>query len=87
MPVVLSGSGGVIHLGQDLRAKVEPTSPASPTYATRTAIVWWGATAYHAPRKVLTSAGAVPVVAPSVNDKRVDPETGERQRFSSSIAL
>jgi transposase-like protein len=39
----------------------------------------------HAPRDVLTSAGSVPVVAPRVNDKRVDPETGERQRFSSAI--
>ena len=39
----------------------------------------------HAPRDVLTSAGSVPVVAPRVNDNRVDPETGERQRFSSAI--
>ena len=40
----------------------------------------------HASRDVLTSAGSVPVVpAPRVNDKRVDPETGERQRFSSAI--
>jgi hypothetical protein len=39
----------------------------------------------HAPRDVLTSAGSVPVVAPRVNDKRVDPETGERQRFSSAV--
>ena len=39
----------------------------------------------HAPRDVLTSAGSVPVVAPRVNDKRVDPETGERQRFCSAI--
>jgi len=39
----------------------------------------------HAPRDVLTSAGSVPVVAPRVNDKRVDPQTGERQRFSSAI--
>jgi hypothetical protein len=39
----------------------------------------------HAPRDVLTSAGSVPVVAPRVNDKRIDPETGERQRFSSAI--
>jgi hypothetical protein len=36
-------------------------------------------------REVLTGAGAVPVVAPRVNDKRVDPVTGERQRFSSTI--
>jgi Transposase, Mutator family len=34
---------------------------------------------------VTTSAGAVDVTAPRVNDKRVDPDTGERQRFSSSI--
>jgi transposase-like protein len=40
---------------------------------------------YHASRDVLTSAGSVPVVAPRVNDKRLDPETGERQRFSSAI--
>jgi transposase-like protein len=37
------------------------------------------------PRQVLTSAGAVEVVASRVNDKRVDEATGERQRFSSAI--
>ncbi|MEV0297089.1 IS256 family transposase [Nocardia sp. NPDC050710] len=40
---------------------------------------------YHAEREVLTAAGAVAVRAPRVNDKRVDPESGERQRFSSAI--
>jgi putative transposase len=40
---------------------------------------------YHEPRTVLTSAGAVEVTAPRVNDKRTDPETGERARFSSAI--
>ena len=39
----------------------------------------------HQPREVLTSAGAVEVTVPRVNDKRTDPETGERQRFSSAI--
>jgi transposase-like protein len=39
----------------------------------------------HAARGVLTSAGSVAVVAPRVNDKRVDAETGERQRFCSAI--
>jgi hypothetical protein len=34
---------------------------------------------------VLTSAGAVEVTVPRVNDKRADPDTGERQRFSSAI--
>ena len=37
------------------------------------------------PRTVLTSAGAVEVTAPRVNDKRTDPDTGERNRFSSAI--
>ena len=37
------------------------------------------------PRTVLTSAGAVEVTAPRVNDKRADPDTGERKRFSSAI--
>ena len=36
-------------------------------------------------RTVLTSAGAVEVTAPRVNDKRTDPATGERKRFSSAI--
>jgi len=34
---------------------------------------------------VVTSAGAVEVTAPRVNDKRTDPDTGERMRFSSAI--
>ena len=37
---------------------------------------------YHQPRDVLTAAGAVTVVAPRVNDKRVDPDSGQRHRFS-----
>ena len=40
---------------------------------------------YHQPREVATAAGAVPVRAPRVNDKRVDEATGERRRFSSAI--
>jgi Transposase, Mutator family len=36
---------------------------------------------YHQGREVLTSAGAVRVTAPRVNDKRADPVTGERKRF------
>ena len=39
----------------------------------------------HQPREVLTAAGAVEVVAPRVNDRRIDPDTGERRRFSSAI--
>jgi putative transposase len=39
----------------------------------------------HQQREVLTAAGAVVVSAPRVNDKRVDADTGERQRFSSAI--
>jgi transposase-like protein len=40
---------------------------------------------YHAAREVTTAAGAVPVRAPRVNDKRIDEETGQRRRFSSAI--
>ena len=40
---------------------------------------------YHQSREVLTSAGAVEVTVPRVNDKRTDPATGERLRFSSAI--
>ena len=40
---------------------------------------------YHRPREVTTAAGAVEVRQPRVHDKRTDPVTGERQRFSSGI--
>jgi putative transposase len=39
------------------------------------------------PRQVTTVAGAVEVVAPRVNDQRVDEATGERCRFRSQILL
>jgi transposase-like protein len=37
------------------------------------------------PRQVMTSAGAIDVHAPRVNDKRVNEATGERKRFASAI--
>ncbi|MGE3658026.1 MAG: IS256 family transposase [Mycolicibacterium sp.] len=40
---------------------------------------------YHQAREVLTAAGAVEVKAPRVNDRRVDPDSGARQRFASAI--
>jgi transposase-like protein len=40
---------------------------------------------YHQSREVLTSAGAIEVRAPRVNDKRNDLATGERVRFASAI--
>ena len=40
---------------------------------------------YHAEREVTTGAGALPVRAPRVNDKRTDEATGERVRFASAI--
>jgi putative transposase len=36
-------------------------------------------------REVMTAAGAIPVRAPRVDDRRVDPATGERVRFRSVI--
>jgi transposase-like protein len=40
---------------------------------------------YHHSREVLTSAGAVEVTVPRVNDRRADPATGDRRRFCSAI--
>ena len=37
------------------------------------------------PRSITTSAGAVEIQAPRINDKRVDADSGERRRFASSI--
>lgn len=39
----------------------------------------------HEARQVVPAAGAVEVRQPRVNDRRVDPVTGERCRFSSAI--
>ena len=39
----------------------------------------------HAEREVMTAAGAIPVRAPRVNDKRTEEATGERTRFASAI--
>ena len=39
----------------------------------------------HEPREVTTCAGVIEMHAPRVNDRRVDPDTAERQRFSSAI--
>src|SRR3954466_1681083 len=36
-------------------------------------------------RKVTVGSGTLPIRAPRVNDRRVDEQTGERQRFSSRI--
>jgi putative transposase len=40
---------------------------------------------YHGEREVTTAAGAVPVQAPRVTDKRIDETSGERRRFASVI--
>jgi transposase-like protein len=40
---------------------------------------------YHQSREVLTSAGAIEVTVPRVNDKGTDQATGERRRFASAI--
>lgn len=38
-----------------------------------------------APRTITTAAGAIEIRAPRVDDRRIDPETGERCRFRSAI--
>jgi putative transposase len=37
------------------------------------------------PRTITTGSGPIRIEAPRVNDRRVDPDSGERQRFKSSI--
>jgi transposase-like protein len=37
------------------------------------------------PREVLTAAGAIPVRAPRVDDRRTDPVSGQRARFRSVV--
>jgi transposase-like protein len=37
------------------------------------------------PRTITTVAGAVDIVAPRVNDRRVDPATGDKAQFKSSL--
>ncbi len=36
-------------------------------------------------RRVTVGSGTLPIRAPRVDDRRIDPETGERRRFSSQI--
>src|SRR3954452_10477149 len=36
-------------------------------------------------RRVTVGSGTVAIQAPRVNDKRIDPDSGERQRFNSRI--
>ena len=37
------------------------------------------------PRTITTAAGTVAIMAPRVDDQRVDPESGERRRFRSAL--
>jgi transposase-like protein len=62
-----------------------PTSPRSSASATSTATASSCATATISPARSSPPRGAVDVTAPRVNDKRVEPETGERRRFASAI--
>src|SRR5215213_10041092 len=57
----------------------------SPMSAARTATGSWSATVAPRERRVTIGSGTVAIQAPRVNDKRTDPETGERQRFGSRI--
>ena len=95
VPVLMSGSSSVIDeivragarrmLAEALQAEVEAYCAQFADVRDengRRLVVRNGC---HDPREVTTCAGAVEVVAPRVNDKRVDPETGERHRFSSAI--
>jgi putative transposase len=55
-----------------------------PSWSTSTAAGWWSATATPGPHHH-HRVGQVEVVRPRVDDRRLDPATGERQRFQSVI--
>lgn len=40
---------------------------------------------YHRQRSITTAAGAIGIKQPRVNDRRLDPDTGQRKRFASAI--
>ena len=75
--------------GRCWRRRCRPRSPRTsrrtPTSSTSDGHRLVVRNGYHAPREVTTAAGAVPVRAPRVNDKRIDEVTGERARFASAI--
>jgi len=60
-------------------------STPTPTSSTRRVVRLVVRNGSHLPRQVTTAAGAVPVKAPRVNDKRTDESTGQRRRFASAI--
>ena len=81
----LAREGARRMLASAWRPRSTPTWPPTPTSSTSTAGGWWSATATPQPRTLAMGAGAVEVAPPRVDDRRVDPETGERARFASAI--
>ena len=67
-------------LAEPCSPRLIPTSPSSAPSATSGAAVWWCDTAPSGPR-ILTSEGWG-WCRPRVNDRRIDPTTGERGKFS-----
>ena len=61
------------------------TSLGSPRTVTRRVAGWWCVTAATSRGRSPPARAVIEVHAPRVNDRRVDPDTGERQRFSSAI--
>jgi hypothetical protein len=67
------------------RLRWTPTWPPTPTRSTSAAGGWWSATAHAPARTWAMGAGAVQVRRPRVDDRRVDPATGERVQYLSAI--
>jgi hypothetical protein len=70
-------------LAEALAAEVDVYIAATPVSATSMSGGWWCATSTHQPGEVLTSAGAVEVVAPPVNDR----PRRSRRRGTSPVLL
>jgi Transposase, Mutator family len=67
------------------RPRSRPTSPATPSRSTSAAIDWCAATATPRPARSLPVSARSRSSARGVDDRRVDPATGQRQRFQSMI--
>ncbi|MFG2757990.1 hypothetical protein [Streptomyces wuyuanensis] len=68
-------------LGAEVSRYIAESSAETDEYGRR----FLARNGHHRPRTVVTAAGPVEIKAARVNDRRVDDETGERKRLSSSI--
>ena len=94
--MIPAGSWRPVSMRSSARAPDGCWPPPSKPRSTRTSKRWPASSSErgrrlvvrngHAePRTITTAAGGIEIEAPRVDDRRVDPDTGERLRFRSAI--